>query len=275
MSSATQLVNGVTQDVINVQDRGLSYGHGVFETMRVAGGQIPLWSLHCDRLKAGLRTLQVPLNEELLEREMAVALSSFPRDGILKLTVTAGVGGRGYRTPTHVATNRVLQWFELSPASVLPVSLYCCRYRLPCNPVLAGIKHLNRLDQVMAAAELEGAQQGLLLNTEGLVIEGLSHNLFMYKNGAWHTPDLHSCGVRGVMRRLLVDALIPAQGKKVVIRDIPFDELASADEVFLCNSVSGILPVAQEVTSGSRWQRFEQTQALCRGLGERYSCFTV
>lgn len=273
MAQPLIFINGAASDCLTSLDRGLSYGHGVFETMRRYDGQIPLLALHLERLAMGLERLGIHASTDTIVDRLDSGLMQMPANGVVKLTVTAGVGPRGYRTPPVVSPTVIVHW---NPAPGVPATctLQQCRYRLPANPVLAGIKHLNRLDQVVAAMELEGDLQGLLLDQDGNVVEALSHNIFLRFKNDWLTPRLEHCGVAGVMRRYLLDSLFPATGFSVTEALIPAARLAEADEIFICNAVSGITPVAA-IAGLQTWSEHPQTVVLQHRLEENLPCFVA
>lgn len=242
--------------------------------MRIADGSVPLWPYHWKRLVQGARALGMEIHQETLEQELAQALALAPQDGILKLIVTAASGERGYRVTRPLTINRVLQWYSRSEAKKPEaVRLQCCDYRLSSNRVLAGIKHLNRLDQVMAAEEVRDDCQGLLLDAEGHLIEALSHNLFLRLDQRWLTPSLDYAGVAGVMRAVLLKEVFPALGLQVTEAVLPLNELYRADEIFICNSIQGVVPVAEEVVSGKSWACHLETSRIQQTLKELYPCF--
>lgn len=243
-----QWVNGKVVSELSLQDRGLSYGHGVFETLRIAGGKPLLWPEHLQRLLAGCQRLSIPtqLLAEQLQQEMA-ALPSV-EDGVLKIIVTAGEGGRGYRLPVQPSPTRILQ---LMPVPVYPdlpaehgIEARWCQIRLGCAPALAGIKHLNRLEQVLARAEWtdEHIREGILCGQDGYLAEGTMSNLFLVYDGVLITPDLHDYGVAGVMRQHLIE-LAGSAGISVEVKKLQPKDLLGADEVFFCNSLIGIWPL--------------------------------
>jgi len=266
-------VNGAPCAELDVRDRGLAYGHGAFETMRLQGGQLPLWGYHLARLNHGLGRLGIDLDGERLRLALDTALANFPPQGVVKLTVTAGVGERGYRMSGHPLPTLLIQWFP-PPGPREVVKLQVCRYALPHNHRLAGIKHLNRLDQVLAAAELDPGCQGLLLDCRGNVIEALSHNIFLRHRGWWLTPDLSLCGVAGVLRAVLLEEIMPALGLTVEIARVSLEQLFAAEEVFICNSVTGIQAVAA-VDDSATWSNHAQTQSVGARLEEAYPCFAA
>lgn len=263
-------VNGQRHDCLPVGDRGLAYGHGLFETMKLRAGELPLWSLHRERALDGCARLGIAVTADRLDHHLFSLLPALPSDGVVKLIVTAGSGGRGYRLePGNLAPTVIIQWFSPRP-SASSVSAQLCRYRLPHNPHLAGIKHLNRLDQVIAAAELAPDVEGLLLDADGAVIEGLSHNLFVLSEGQWLTPSLDQCGVAGVMRRFVLETLMPALDMPVRVGRLEAGQLGSASELFVCNAVTGVTPVAGIADVG-HWSHWPQTRALCNTLEEYWS----
>lgn len=240
-------VNGAPGEQLSVRDRGLAYGDGLFETIAVRGGRIPLLARHLVRLADGCRRLSIPLDLTQMEAELQ-AFAAQLGEGVVKLVVTRGEGQRGYAPPQPCQPLRILQAAPLPQYPVAHaeqgVRLFPCVTRLAEQPVLAGLKHLNRLEQVVARAEWQDAEcaEGLMRDSSGRVIEGVYSNLFLVVAGGLVTADLSRCGVAGVMR---AEILQQAQllGLSIELRDISFDELLGADEVFLCNSLYGIWPV--------------------------------
>lgn len=272
-------INGKPETGVDSRDRGLCYGHGVFETMVLSAGQIPLWRFHRQRLQRGLGALQIALDDAVLALELRRALAAIPDAGVLKLMITAGVGNRGYRMAAPGEATRILQWFPAAqaPADSPGLTLQVCRYRLPHNPYLAGIKHLNRLDQVIAAQELDDHCQGLLMDAEGQIVEALSHNLFMRAGDHWLTPSLDRCGVAGVMRAVLIGEIFPKLALKVTESRFDLPQLLAADEVFVCNAVAGVTAVTTlKLPSGGgekNWRHHGETSRIRACLEEMYPCF--
>ncbi|HEY7885620.1 MAG TPA: aminodeoxychorismate lyase [Cellvibrionaceae bacterium] len=243
------IIDGGSRLAVNAADRGLAYGDGVFETCRVVNATVPLLDGHIKRLLRGLSCLSIPIKNKEIERKLKVALSAIGnRSGTLKIIVTRGTGGRGYALPALPEPCFITLFYpDSSPAFTAPVTaarLWLCRMPLPVNPYLAGIKHLSRLENVMARAEF-GADydEGLLLNTQGEVIECTAHNLFIRVGDALLTPDLASAGVEGVMRQLIIEHLAPAAGLEVRQASFDLERLKTASEVFICNSNHGIRQV--------------------------------
>lgn len=240
-------VDGRPGDALSLKDRGLAYGDGLFETIAVKGGQPLLLDRHLQRLAEGCSRLAMAADHGLIRSEL-LAYAAALGEGVLKLILTRGDSLRGYAADPAATPRRILQG---NPPVVYPpahgqqgVHLFPCATRLSIQPALAGLKHLNRLEQVIARAEWQGADcaEGLMLDLEGRVIEGVFSNLFLVRNGVLVTADLSRCGVAGVMRaELLFQA--KSLGIPTEITDISLEHLQQADEVFVCNSVYGIWPV--------------------------------
>lgn len=240
-------VDGRPAEVLSVRDRGLAYGDGLFETIAVSAGRPRLLARHLARLEEGVRRLRLAVSLELVEQEL-LSFSAGLGSGVLKLMLTRGEGLRGYAPPAEAKVSRILIG---SPAPAYPpanaeqgIALFPCATRLAEQPLLAGLKHLNRLEQVLARGEWDDPAyaEGLMRDQSGRVIEGVFSNLFLVRDGRLLTPALSRCGVAGVMRAELL-AWAAAQGIATEVRDIGFDELLQADEVFLCNSLYGVWPV--------------------------------
>jgi len=248
MADLTTWLNGVEKDTLAISDRGLSYGHGVFETILLKEGRLNLWDLHLQRLILGCVRLGIPT--EGLEQALESDLACLPpaHTGIVKLIITCGSGGRGYATPDNAQVSRIIQLTPLPDYTELPalkgIAVCHCSTRLAIQPLLAGIKHLNRLEQVLARAEWQGSvyREGLVCSMEGELIEATMSNLFFVRNGELCTPDLSRCGVAGVMRARILQI---AQQSKMPVRVGRYwpRVLDEADEIFICNSLIGIWPV--------------------------------
>jgi 4-amino-4-deoxychorismate lyase len=246
--SATVLVNGEPTRYVEISDRGFQYGDGIFTTLPVRQG-VPLFlPLHLARLERDCQRLFLPVpDRDRLIREARI-LCEAQAEGVLKIQITRGSGGRGYRCPEPAVGTRVL---SIHPLPDYPPELHdngvevrICRTRLGINPSLAGIKHMNRLEQILARAEwpLGDIREGLMLDAEGHVIEGTMTNLFLAKEGKLHTPKLDGCGVVGVMRGLVM-AIAAELGLAVEEKRIVLDDVHAADELFLTNSVIGLWPI--------------------------------
>jgi 4-amino-4-deoxychorismate lyase len=244
------LVNGVASNTVAVTDRGLLYGDGVFETLAVIDAAPRLWTRHIARLQDGCARLGIaPLDAVLLAEEAQRVCHDAGR-AVLKIIITRGSGGRGYRPNVSGKPTRILQccpWPDYPRSCETDgVAVRLCRLRMGHNPSLAGIKHLNRLEQVLARGEWDdpAVREGLVLDQHGNLIEGTMSNVCLVQGGRLLMPDLARCGVAGVIRALLLE-LAEVRGIATAVRDIGVDELAAADEVFLCNSLIGIWPVTR------------------------------
>jgi len=243
----TTLVNGELTESISTLDRGLAYGDGLFETCSVRAGQPLLWSEHFQRLLLGCSRLNIP-SPDLNQLRSEVDQLCQNRDGVLKIILTRGVGQRGY-APFACQPTRIISFRQQTRTKSLDlerVTLRLCQSRLSINPILAGIKHLNRLEQVLARAEWEDAQidEGIMRSALGDVVEGVSSNFFLVKNGRLFTPDLTQCGVAGVMRQKLLQEA-EAFGLECCIKRLMLEDLQQADELLICNSVAGVRSVMQ------------------------------
>jgi 4-amino-4-deoxychorismate lyase len=243
------LLNGIATDSVPIRDRGLAYGDGVFETMAARHGKPLLFTAHMDRLRSGCRRLGIPAPDTELCRNEIERLCS-GRTGIVKLTITRGNGTRGYIPPAGLQPNRLLLFsaWEAYPASFYTdgIRIEVCRLRISEQPHLAGMKHLNRLENVLAAQELDGgtAQEGLMLDRNDRIVEGTRSNIFFIKEGQLHTPGLERCGVSGVMRNHILECA-HRDGIQALVRDIPLDEAKRMEEAFICNSLIGVWPVSR------------------------------
>ena len=277
------VVDGLATDSLPVTDRGVAYGHGLFETMLLHQGVLPLRQQHCERLLRDAPTLGINISAQQVEETIDSLIQGLSlkqcQSGIVKTMVTAGSGGRGYASPTaaEAAPRVIAQYFPLPQDIQLQrqqgVSLTECVYPLPLNPVLAGIKHLNRLDQVMARSEwAEEYDDGLMFSAGGELIETTRANIFIKLSSGWVTPRLNQAGVRGVMRELLLDKLFAGAGLEVRQDTISPEQLANGSELFSCSSVRGIVPVTSTPSIGSVAIGSE-TRLLQRQLQKSYQGF--
>jgi 4-amino-4-deoxychorismate lyase len=242
------LVNGRAAAPIDPLDRGLHYGDGLFETIAVLGGRPRFLDRHLERLARGAAALGIPLPDaSLLRAEIGQAASA--ARGVVKLILTRGVGERGYRPPRDPRPTRLvlaLPW-PAWPADAYArgVRVGWCRTRLSRNPRLAGLKHLNRLEQVLARAEWDdGAMdEGLMMDDRGQVIAATQANLFARIGGDWVTPRLDECGVEGIMRRAFIE-WSAARGAEVRERALGVAEISRAQSLVLTNALIGAWPVA-------------------------------
>jgi 4-amino-4-deoxychorismate lyase len=244
------LVNGESSTSITALDRGLHYGDGLFETIAVVDGRPCLWQRHMQRLSSGCERLGIPFpGKDLLYAE-AVREISNREQGVLKIIITRGEGGQGYQPPREPHPSRILNcgtWPDYpEQARERGVTARICSTRLDHCPETAGIKHLNRLQQVLASREWDdpAIAEGLMLDTGDHLIEGTKSNLFLIKKGVLFTPDLQQCGVAGVMRGLVID-IAEELGIQMQMTNLELPDIWDSEGLFLTNSLIGIWPVRE------------------------------
>lgn len=236
----------ITQN--HFDDSLTQYGDGVFETMLAVGDAIHHWDYHWRRLHNSCQRLQIDVPERgLLEQQLQAELLEQDNDySVIKMIVSRGAGLRGYRT--HVEQPCYVQFrvspYQFNPTLYQGLNLRICQTRLSHQPLLAGMKHTNRLEYVMARREPADTafDEGLLLNYDGDLIEGLISNVFLIKDDEILTPDLSGSGVAGTMRAYLL-GFLPTLGYSVGIKTLNLTHVEQADEVFLSNATSGVLPI--------------------------------
>ena len=249
------LLNGQPATAISLQDRGLAYGDGLFETILVRDSKPLLLDAHLARLQRGCTVLGLECDMTALQRELATVLADTASSNcVLKIMLTRAAGGRGYR-PAGNACNRIVTRHPapgyLPHQPQLGVAMFVCEQRLARQRVLAGLKHLNRLEQVLASREWpdDSVLEGLMLDTEDFVVEGTRSNVFAVIDGRLQTPMLDQCGVAGVMR----DWLLQRFGNAATTSRFTLAHLQRASEIFLCSSVIGVWPVTMLRSSDDSW----------------------
>lgn len=249
-------------------DRGFNYGDGVFETILVHDGQPVWWHEHWQRLARGAAVLGIALPDEDRVRREAVGLCVGQARAVLKLVLTRGRGGRGYAPPAGAVPTCVLSLHAAPDATPAPIAIRWCATTLAIQPVLAGIKHLNRLEQVLARAEWQdpAIAEGLMCDTAGRVVCATAANLFVRIDGTWRTPRIDNAGIAGLARDWLL-----ANESGIEVTVLGPETVESAQAVFLCNAVRGILPVAR--LGACTWQPDPATTALRRRLAAAHPAF--
>ncbi len=238
------LVNGQPRDQVSILDRGLQFGDGLFETVAVTNNRPCLWGYHVQRLQSGCDRLRIAFpNVRQLSQE-AQQLIDRQQQAVLKITVTRGVSERGYKVPAESSPTRILSLFHWDGPSMDQMRIVVSHRRLGNNADLAGIKHLNRLEQVLARLECpEGTQEALMQNQRGYIIEGIMSNVFFQRGTQLFTPSLDRCGVAGVVRQLILDV---AEGEGIAIKmgNFTLDDVLQSDALYLTSSLGGIRRVA-------------------------------
>jgi 4-amino-4-deoxychorismate lyase len=265
------LVNGQAAGTVNALDRGLAYGDGVFRTLRTHRGLPLWWADHYAKLTSDCAALALdcPDGARLRAEVCQVAEAG---QGIVKIVLTRGVGERGYSRPArHEGCTRIVSAAPLPPHArsdgPSDVTLRWCALKLARQPRLAGIKHRNRLENVLARAEWDDPAvfEGILCDDRGLVVSGVMSNLFWVRGNELFTPDLSECGVAGVARGRLLRAAARL-GVPTHIGRLRPDAILEADEVMICNSVIGVRRVAR--LDGVTWSPAGWTTTLNRALYE-------
>lgn len=245
------LLNGQKTTQTSINDRGLLYGQSVFETIAIKNGQACLLDLHLTRLFAGCKTLGIPLEQDILSNELGAFLKNISKTkankAVVRLTVTMGEGGRGYLDPEAPNISRILSLHDYPnhPSSYWQngIELGLSSVKLASQPLLAGIKHGNRLEQIMARRLWEPHwQEAILCDYNDNVIEATQSNIFIVKDGIIKTPELTESGVSGVMREHII-RLAEQLGLEVQLVSLSVSELLNADELFVTNCLIGIWPV--------------------------------
>ncbi len=239
-------INGVQSQDLAVDDRGLAYGDGVFTTAKIYQGEVQFLKQHVERLLTSCARLAI--NTQALgdlTSKLSKVASTFDL-AVLKVIITSGSGGRGYSRQglSATASNLIIMVFDFPKHYLTQVEtgidLADSVQKIGVNPMLEGIKHLNRLEQVLIRAELDNnvADDLVVTNINNLVVETSSANLFYWQAGKLFTPKLNGSGVDGLMRQHIL-----AQCKNCHIVDTRLSDIQAAEAMFTCNSVMGIMPV--------------------------------
>ncbi|MGB1140215.1 MAG: aminodeoxychorismate lyase [Halioglobus sp.] len=262
-------MNGERATSLPLPDRGLDFGDGLFETLLIDRGQALFSDLHFARLARGLAVLGFPdclddARAQLARAETHAAGQGWPW-AALRLTVTRGSAPRGYAPPDNCQPRIVvtLSPLERDCSTLLsPARLVACSTHVSIQAQLAGLKHLNRLEQVLAATEVrqQGADEGLMCNANGQVIAVTAGNLFIVSGGQLLTPPLQHSGIAGTRRQKILDDWAPAIGLAVNEQPLRPADIEQAQEVFYSNSLVGLRPVAQ--FSNTRWTNHATCESL-------------
>jgi len=252
------LINGKPSAGLSLLDRGLAYGDGVFRTFLVKNGVPHHWVLQYQKLSQDCQALGIacPSNEELLSD--IETLFDQSTDAVAKIIVTRGESSRGYAVPAEIQANRVvlksaLPTYPLSNQTQ-GVSLHLCELKLGVQTKLAGVKHLNRLENVLARMEWSDANiaDGLLMDSDENVIECTMSNIFARFGNKLITPSLDQCGVAGIARARIVQSANHFN-LDVKIEAMKLDKLMQADEIIICNSLFGAWQVVS--FNGKQWEK--------------------
>ncbi len=240
------LINGFEDTTIDVRDRGFQYGDGLFETIAYKNNILEYWDQHMQRIRSGCERLSLPYVDESLWLD-DIEKCQLSVDSVVKLIVSRGVSGRGYVYTGDNNVTRVTSSFNYPKYTIKNqqgIAVITCKTPVSMNTALAGIKHLNRLDNVLARNEWSGNDiaEGFMFDNQQNIIEGTMSNVFCFLGDQLYTPSIKQCGVAGVMREQVIE-IAHAQGIPVNIVNISKQNLLQMDAVFITNSLIGIWPV--------------------------------
>ena len=256
-------INGQIADQLTVSDRAFQYGDGCFTTMAYVNGQLSLWSQHLARLQADCQRLAIAFTQwTALEQALHTVLVQVTEaNAVIKVVITRGQGGRGYSPlgvsapsfviSSHPFPSHYADWQQLG------INLAHCPLTLAKQPLLAGLKHLNRLEQVLIkqAMAVYDEEDALVCDTDGVIVESSAANVFWLQDGQWYTPSLSDCGVAGVMRQQVIKLLASRHEQVLEVRQM-LNASFNADEMFICNALMGVVPVRSLVSRqlAQHWQ---------------------
>jgi len=237
-------VNYQPVDSLSIQDRGLAYGDGLFTTAKIAHGHVEMFKAHLERLQTGCIALGINLpNFEQLAEQVNKAVQNYPL-AVLKIMITAGAGGRGYSRLGVQQCNVIMMIFDF-PQHYLSwqqegINLGIAQCQLGLTNILSGIKHLNRLEQVMIRKELDQCDSDdlLVLDLNQQVVETSCANIFWCEKGVWFTPEITQAGISGLMRNKILKMV-----ENITVIKTGLPEFTQLDAAFICNSVMGLVPV--------------------------------
>ncbi len=265
------LINGKFIDELAAHDRGLHYGDGLFETITVENMQLLCWDEHLKRLERGCIKLNIAVPDKNLLKNEVSALINTESQGVIKIIISRGQGGRGYKILENIAPTRIISlypWsYQYDQNSSSGVKTRICKYRYAKNPFLAGIKHLNRLEQILARSEWndDSIAEGIVMDSENYIIEGTMSNIFCIIGKTLYTPDLSECGIEGIVRGKIIE-LVSNLKFNVEIKKMSLGFLMNAEEIFMCNSIIGVWPV--NIIDETKFSKHKKTRNIIKTLQE-------
>ncbi len=238
------LVNGIQQHHIDIESRGLAYGDGLFTTAKVINGKVAYLTQHVERLTSGCEKLGItPPSPNELTLQLAAIAKNYPL-AVLKVIIAASSGGRGYARSSSNHHDLIIMIHDYpthyDDLIHTGINLGLSKQQIGINPMLGGLKHLNRLEQVLLRQELSlsDVDDLLVTNINDNVIEATSANVFFCLNDTLYTPDVSQSGVNGIMRQTIL-----RHYPETIIKAISLEEIAQAQAMLVCNCVMGVIPV--------------------------------
>lgn len=262
-------LDGKRTNALPLPDRGLDFGDGLFETLLFHQGKPLYLALHLERMQRGLSALGMGDCASAVEAGIAEAAADHElrrwQWASVRVTVTRGIGPRGYTPPENPAPRVIVMAYSLSQGAGQmrnPVQLAVAKVRLSSQPALAGLKHLNRLEQVLAAQEARAlaVDDVVMLAQSGEVVSVTAGNLFAVRGSVLSTPPIVDCGVAGTRRRLIIEKWGAELGLDVSVAPLSYADVCEADEVFYSNSLVTVRSVAR--LDDSAYSSYAVAQAL-------------
>ncbi|MDC0422691.1 aminodeoxychorismate lyase [Methylophilaceae bacterium] len=250
------LINGKKSLGLNPFDRGLAFGDGVFRTIKIQNGVPKFWKFHYEILSHDAKSIQIDIPSSRILLNDIKKLFSEPGNFVGKFIITRGVSARGYQFKNNIKCTRILLKNKFIPVKnemvKKGVCLQVCKQKISENSTLAGIKHLNRLENVLAKTELQEKNfDGILLDSHGYVNECISSTIIIRVGSTLYVPNQNRAGVSGVTKRIIIDNA-EVMGYKVKIKKISLDDLMKSDEVVIANSIIGAIPIRK--ISNKKWK---------------------
>ncbi len=239
-------INGIEAKHLSVMDRGLHYGDGLFETIAFRSGKLEFWDAHLNRMEhgAGVLGIAFPGENEFLQDVKNLVKPLAAENYVIKLLLTRGIGERGYRQVDSGKPTRVVIISGFPEHAEQNAKVCLCKHPVSINPVLAGMKYLNRLDNVLARREWgDEFDEGFMFDIHGNLVEGTMSNVFCIKNNALFTPELDQCGVSGIVREQVL-SIAKEKDIKTKLQNMTIDDIGSMDEIFITNSIIGLWSVS-------------------------------
>jgi 4-amino-4-deoxychorismate lyase len=259
-------INGYQEQHLSIANRGLAYGDGVFTTAKVLNGKVKLLSAHIERLIQSCEKLSIVLpNMDKIAAELTTIAQRFPLS-VAKVIITAGDGGRGYSRQGCIASTVIIS-FHTFPEHYFTwqqqgIELGLSTLKLGISQLTSGIKHLNRLEQVLIRQELDNRNEDdlLVVNCLDDIVEASAANVFWLKDNTWYTPELNVSGVAGLMREHILKKLSDNHQKTEIIK-AKLSVLKNIEAMFICNSVMELVPIKQ-------FQNKSLTLAPCHAIAQ-------